>query len=75
MDLFTVGSNGVPAGGSVDEIMAGAAVHGVGSSVLFQVDEVVSKPAVDRVCPRPPLRPSCAPGEDHIGAGGGVDLV
>ena len=70
MDLFTVGSNGAPAGGTPDDIMAGSARHRVGSSVPYQVDVVVSQPAVDRVRPRTveedDVRPR--PTEDHIGA-------
>jgi membrane protease YdiL (CAAX protease family) len=77
MDLFTVGGNGVDGGGTDDAIMAaGSAVHGVGSSVLYQDDVVVSRPAVDRVCPRDvaeEVRPR--PAEGHIGAGAPKDLV
>jgi hypothetical protein len=53
MDLFTVGGNGVDGGGADDAIMAArSAVHGVGSSILYQDNAVVPQPTVNRVCPR-----------------------
>jgi hypothetical protein len=70
MDIFTVGSDRVLAGGTPDDIMAGSAGHGVGRSIPYQEDAVASQPAVNRVCPGAgvdaiPSRPA----EDHVGAG------
>jgi hypothetical protein len=75
MDLFTVRGNGVLTRcGTEDDIMAGSAVHGVGSSVPIQDDVVASMPAVDRVLPEAvedEVRPRLA--EDQIGAGAPID--
>jgi hypothetical protein len=77
MEFFTVSSNRVPLYDTEDGIMAGSAGHGVGSSVRYQDDVVVSQPGVNRVCPRAVVEDEVGhrPAEDHIGAGTPIDPV
>jgi hypothetical protein len=73
---FTVGSNGVLAGGIEDDIAAGTAGHGVMSCVLYQNHAVGSRPSVHRILALPVEGEILqGPSEDHMGPGPPIDPV